>query len=123
MKLIVVPVFVPRTVVFPKFELLMTTSACPAPARSASITPLMVAVIESPTCTVHFERLCGGPVCASPPVGRSRLPGAIPSAPVMLSPGAAGAKIKTVSTSEAPTAHIAAQVRSIPPIAAVPLSP
>jgi hypothetical protein len=44
----VVPVFVPRTVVLPNSELLMTTSACVAPARLASVALLIVPVIESP---------------------------------------------------------------------------
>jgi hypothetical protein len=48
LKLMVVPAFVPRTVVLPKSELLMTTSACVAPARLASVTSLIVPVIESP---------------------------------------------------------------------------
>ncbi len=46
---IVVPDFVPRTVVLPRAELLMTTSASVAPARSGSVTFLIVPVIESPT--------------------------------------------------------------------------
>jgi hypothetical protein len=48
MKVMVVPAFVPSTVVLPKLELLMTTSACVAPTRSASVTSLIVPVIESP---------------------------------------------------------------------------
>jgi hypothetical protein len=46
--LIVVPTLVPLTVVLPKFELLMTTSASLAPARFASVTPTIVPMIESP---------------------------------------------------------------------------
>jgi hypothetical protein len=44
----VAPDFVPRTVVLPKSELLMTTSACVAPARLGSVASLIVPVIESP---------------------------------------------------------------------------
>ena len=48
---IVVPDIVPRTVVLPRSELLITTSASVAPWRSASVAPTIWAVIESPTCT------------------------------------------------------------------------
>jgi hypothetical protein len=47
-KVMVVPDFVPRTVVLPKLELLMTTSACVSPSRSGSVAPTIVPVIESP---------------------------------------------------------------------------
>jgi hypothetical protein len=46
--LIVVPDFVPRIVVLPLTELLTTTSACVAPSRSGSVTPVIVPTIESP---------------------------------------------------------------------------
>jgi hypothetical protein len=78
-KVIVVPDFVPRTVTFPRTELLMTTSAWFAPARFASVTFRIVPVIVSPTRTFHFVRFSASPVCAIPPVGRSRLPGPIPA--------------------------------------------
>jgi hypothetical protein len=71
---IVVPAFVPRTVTFPLAELLMITSASVAPARFASVTFTIVPVIVSPTCTFHFVRFSASPVCARPPLGRSRLP-------------------------------------------------
>ena len=60
--MIVVPDLVPRTVTFPFAELLMTTSACVAPSRFASVTPLIVPVIESPTWTFHFVRFSASPV-------------------------------------------------------------
>ena len=47
MKVMVVPAFVPRTVVLPKCELLMTTSACVSPSRLESVAPVIVPVIES----------------------------------------------------------------------------
>jgi hypothetical protein len=127
-KVIVVPDFVPWTVVLPTFELLMTTSACVAPARSASVTPLIVPVIESPIWTFHFVRFWGSPVPGSPPVGRSRLPGAVLS----VSDLAAGASTRTQSTNTA-TSHDVAAARGtgarssprsvIPLIAANPFSP
>jgi hypothetical protein len=61
-KVMLVPDFVPRTVVLPKSELLITTSACVAPARSGSAAPLIVPVIESPLWTFHFVRFRGSPV-------------------------------------------------------------
>jgi hypothetical protein len=124
-KVIVVPAFVPRTVVLPKLELLMTTSASVAPARSGSVTPLIVPVIESPAWTFHFVRFKGAPVCTSPPVGRSRLPVPFPSGSDL----AAGASMSTHSASSVPTTHAALgrdrAVRSnqrcvLPLIAAVP---
>jgi hypothetical protein len=48
-KVMVVPAFVPRTVVLPKSELLMTTSACDSPSRLGSVAPTIVPVIESPS--------------------------------------------------------------------------
>jgi hypothetical protein len=71
---IVVPDFVPSTVTLPRAELLMITSASVAPARFGSVTFRIFPVIVSPTCTLHFVRLCAAPVCGIPPVGRSRLP-------------------------------------------------
>ncbi len=110
----------------------MTTSACVAPARSASVTPLIVPVIESPIWTFHFVRLWGSPVPGSPPVGRSRLPGARLSN-VPLPALADGARTSTQSKSTAPTSHDPVGAREIaarsdphwviPLIAAVPLFP
>jgi hypothetical protein len=71
---IVVPDFVPRTVTFPLAELLMITSASVAPFRFESVTFWIFPVIVSPTCTFHFVRFSASPVCARPPLGRSRLP-------------------------------------------------
>jgi hypothetical protein len=98
--LIVVPDFVPRIVVLPLAELLITTSACVAPARFASVTPVIVPTIESPVWTLHFVRLCGSPVFGSPPVGRSRLPGALLSGSIPLSAmaGCASARNATAMT-------------------------
>jgi hypothetical protein len=107
-KVIAVPAFVPRTVVLPKLELLMTTSASVAPASSGSVTPLIVPVIESPAWTLHFVRFSGDPVCASPPVGRSRLPVPLPSGFMPISDMAAGASMSTHSASSVPTTHDAA---------------
>jgi hypothetical protein len=59
---IVVPDFVPRTVTFPRAELLMTTSASVAPARLASVTFLIVPVIESPIWADQCVRLYASPV-------------------------------------------------------------
>jgi hypothetical protein len=101
----VVPDFVPRTVVLPTLELLMTTSASVAPAKSGSVAPLIVPVIESPIWTFHFVRFWGSPVPGSPPVGRSRLPGAWLSNDRPLSDLADGASTRTQSTSTAPTSH------------------
>ena len=46
-KVMVVPDFVPRTVVLPKCELLMTTSAWVSPSRLESVAPMIVPVIVS----------------------------------------------------------------------------
>jgi hypothetical protein len=59
---IVVPDLVPSTVTLPRAELLMTTSACVAPSRFASVTSLILPVIESPTWTFHFVRFSASPV-------------------------------------------------------------
>jgi hypothetical protein len=75
----VVPDFVPSTVTLPREELLITTSACVAPTRFASVTFWIFPVIVSPTRTFHFVRFSASPVCAIPPVGRSRLPGPFPA--------------------------------------------
>jgi hypothetical protein len=48
MKVIVVPALMPGTVTLPRSELLMTTSACVAPSRLSSVTPLIVPMIVSP---------------------------------------------------------------------------
>jgi hypothetical protein len=98
---IVVPDFVPRTVTLPLSELLITTSASVAPWRFASVTPVIWAVIESPTCTFHFVRFSASPVCGSPPVGWSRLPEAMVSVPDV----AAGARNRAESTIDAATSH------------------
>jgi hypothetical protein len=47
-KVMVVPDFVPSTVVLPKSELLMTTSAWLSPCRLSSVALTIVPVIESP---------------------------------------------------------------------------
>jgi hypothetical protein len=110
----------------------MTTSASVAPARLESVTSLIVPVIESPAWTIHFVRFRGAPVCASPPVGRSRLPVPISSGAMPVSDMAAGASMSTHSASSAPTSHDAAlgrdraarsNQRCVPSlIAAVPLT-
>ena len=99
--MIVVPDFVPRTVVLPRTELLMITSASVAPWRFASVTFWICAVIESPTCTFHFVRFSASPVCGSPPDGRSRLPGAR----LFVDDVAAGARNSAESTTPAATSH------------------
>jgi hypothetical protein len=98
---IVVPDFVPRTVTLPRSELLITTSASVAPCRFWSVTFVILPVIESPTWADQCVRLNASPVCGSPPVGRSRLPG--PMLPV--SDVAAGARSRAESTIVAATSH------------------
>ena len=98
---IVVPDFVPRTVTLPLSELLITTSASVAPSRFESVTPTIVSVIESPTCTFHFVRFSASPVFGSPPAGRSRLPDPMLSVPDV----AAGASSRAENTMLAATSH------------------
>jgi hypothetical protein len=112
-KVIVVPDFVPRTVALPTLELLMTTSACVALIKSGSVAPVIVPVIESPVWTFHFVRFKGSPVPGSPPVGRSRLPGAKVSSDMPVSDLAVGASTKTPITSTALTSHDAVVARGI----------
>jgi hypothetical protein len=100
-KVIVVPDFVPCTVMLPRSELLITTSASVAPWRFASATFTIFPVIESPTCTFQWVRFSASPVCGSPPVGWSRLPGPMLSVPDV----AAGASSRAESTIPAPTSH------------------
>jgi hypothetical protein len=100
-KVIVVPDFVPCTVMLPRSELLITTSASVAPWRFASVTFTIFPVIESPTCTFQWVRFSASPVCGSPPVGWSRLPGPMLSVPDV----AAGASSRAESTIPAPTSH------------------
>jgi hypothetical protein len=96
---IVVPDFVPRTVTLPRSELFITTSASVAPSRFGSVTPTIVSVTESPTCTFHFVRFSASPVFGSPPAGRSRLPD-----PTLFVPDvAAGASSRAESTMPAAT--------------------
>jgi hypothetical protein len=129
---IVVPDIVPVTVVLPRTELLITTSASFAPWRSASVAPTIWAVIESPTCTCQWVWLNAGPVCGSPPVGASRLPG-----PWLFAAGAAAwARNRAENTIVAPMSHAIAfgppffaraslRLDAVPHlfIAAVPLTP
>jgi hypothetical protein len=109
----VVPDFDPLTVVLPNAELLMTTSASAAPARSASVAPLIVPTIESPAWTFHFVRFKALPVRGSPPVGRSRLPDPLPLGSIPLSDVAGGASTRATSTSTAATSHDASLGRAI----------
>jgi hypothetical protein len=104
----VVPDFLPRTIVFPKAELLMTTSASVAPTKAGSVAPLIVPMIESPPWTFHFVWLRASPVRGSVPVGRSRLPGPLLSETVQLSPAAGRASMRTTSANTAATRHDAA---------------
>jgi hypothetical protein len=126
---IVVPDLLPSTVTLPRAELLMTTSACVAPWRFASVTFLIVPVIVSPTRTFHFVRFSASPVCGRPPVGRSRLPGAmlaglsVPAPAEAVSANSDSASVAVTSNDFDARGEILARARSRTskfPIAAVP---
>ena len=94
------------------------------------MTPLIWAVIESPTCTFHFVRFSASPVCGSPPVGRSRLPGpwllglSVPAPAEVVSANSDSASAAVTSHNFDARKEILAHARSRTPeshIAAVPL--